>query len=90
MEAPRDDRSARRSGRSRLIDTRPSAGAVVVGRTSDYGRTGRRAGWAGPDIDQFTVGGFLAASGPRGDGGPPIPGALAVDAAASGGNGPVP
>jgi alpha-methylacyl-CoA racemase len=54
---------------------RPGEGAIVCGSTSGYGRSGRRAGWAGADIDQFTVGGFLAASEPRGDGGPPIPGA---------------
>ncbi len=66
------------------IDPRPTDrtvnGAIVGGSTSGYGRFGRRAGWAGPDIDQFTVGGFLAASEPRGDGGPPIPGAAAVAA----------
>jgi crotonobetainyl-CoA:carnitine CoA-transferase CaiB-like acyl-CoA transferase len=52
--------------------------AIVSCSTSGYGRSGRRAGCAGRDIDHFQVGGFLAASRPRGDGEPPIHGATAA------------
>jgi alpha-methylacyl-CoA racemase len=58
--------------------------AVVYCSTSGYGQSGPQAGWAGHDIDYLAVGGFLATSGPRGDGGPPIPGATVADAAAGG------
>jgi alpha-methylacyl-CoA racemase len=58
--------------------------AVVYCSTSGYGQTGPRAGWAGHDIDYLGIGGFLASSGPRSDGGPPIPGATVADAAAGG------
>ena len=57
---------------------------VVYCSTSGYGQTGPRAGWAGHDLDYLGIGGFLATSGPRGDGGPPIPGATVADAAAGG------
>jgi crotonobetainyl-CoA:carnitine CoA-transferase CaiB-like acyl-CoA transferase len=52
--------------------------AIVSCSTSGYGRSGCRAGCAGRDIDHLQIGGFLAASGPRGDGEPPIPGATAA------------
>jgi alpha-methylacyl-CoA racemase len=58
--------------------------AIVYCSTSGYGQDGPRAGWAGHDIDYLAIGGFLAMSGPRGDGGPPIPGATIADAAAGG------
>jgi alpha-methylacyl-CoA racemase len=58
--------------------------AVVYCSTSGYGQTGPRAGWAGHDLDYLGIGGFLATTGPRGDGGPPIPGATVADAAAGG------
>ena len=58
--------------------------AIVYCSTSGYGQTGPRAGWAGHDLNYLGIGGFLATSGPRGDGGPPIPGATVADAAAGG------
>ena len=57
---------------------------VIYCSTSGYGQTGPRAAWAGHDLDYLGIGGFLATSGPRGDGGPPIPGATVADAAAGG------
>lgn len=57
---------------------------VVYCSTSGYGQSGARAGWAGHDLDYLGVGGYLASSGPRGDGGPPLPGATVADAAAGG------
>ena len=58
---------------------RPFEDAIVGGSTSGYGRP-RPIGPAGPapTSTSLTVGGFLAASEPRGDGGPPIPGAAAA------------
>lgn len=58
--------------------------AIVYCSTSGYGQSGPRAGWAGHDIDYLGIGGFLGTTGPRGDGGPPIPGATVADAAAGG------
>lgn len=58
--------------------------AVVYCSTSGYGQSGPRAAWAGHDLDYLAVGGYLAATGPRADGGPPIPGATLADAAAGG------
>ena len=58
--------------------------AVVYCSTSGYGQTGARAGWAGHDLDYLAVGGYLGSSGPRADGGPPLPGATVADAAAGG------
>ena len=57
---------------------------LVYCSTSGYGQSGDRATWAGHDLDYLAIGGFLATSGPRGDGGPPIPGATVADAAAGG------
>lgn len=57
---------------------------VVYCSTSGYGQTGTRASWAGHDLDYLGVGGYLASSGPRADGGPPLPGATVADAAAGG------
>jgi len=57
---------------------------IVYCSTSGYGQGGPRAGWAGHDLDYLAVGGFLSSSGPRSDGGPPIPGATVADAAAGG------
>ncbi len=59
-------------------------GGVVYCSTSGYGQTGPRAGWAGHDLDYLAVAGYLAATGPRADGGPPIPGATIADAAGGG------
>jgi alpha-methylacyl-CoA racemase len=58
--------------------------SVVYCSTSGYGQEGQRSGWAGHDLDYLGVGGYLAASGPRADGGPPLPGATVADAAAGG------
>jgi alpha-methylacyl-CoA racemase len=57
---------------------------VVYCSTSGYGQDGPRAGWAGHDLDYLAVGGFLASTGPRADGGPPVPGATVADSAAGG------
>jgi len=57
---------------------------IVYCSTTGYGQDGPRAGWAGHDLDYLAVGGFLASSGPRADGGPPIPGATVADSAAGG------
>jgi alpha-methylacyl-CoA racemase len=57
---------------------------IVYCSTSGYGQKGPRSTWAGHDINYLAVGGFLASSSPRADGGPPIPGATVADAAAGG------
>lgn len=57
---------------------------VVYCSTSGYGQDGPRAGWAGHDLNYLAVGGYLASTQPRADGGPPIPGATVADAAAGG------
>ncbi len=58
--------------------------AVVYCSTTGFGQTGPRASWAGHDIDYLAVGGYLASTEPRADGGPPVPGATIADAAAGG------
>jgi len=58
--------------------------AIVYCSTSGFGQDGPRAGWAGHDLDYLAVGGYLAATGRRADGGPPIPGATIADGAAGG------
>lgn len=57
---------------------------IVYCSTSGYGQTGPRSQWAGHDINYLAVGGFLACSQPRADGGPPIPGATIADIAGGG------
>lgn len=57
---------------------------VVYVSTSGYGQHGRRAGWAGHDIDYLAAGGYLAMCEPLSDGRPPLPGATIADAAAGG------
>ena len=57
---------------------------VVYCSTTGYGQDGPYAAWAGHDLDYLAVGGYLACSGPRADGGPPIPGATVADAAGGG------
>jgi alpha-methylacyl-CoA racemase len=57
---------------------------IVYCSTSGYGQTGPYAQWAGHDLNYLAVGGFLACSTPRADGGPPIPGATVADSAAGG------
>ncbi len=57
---------------------------VVYCSTSGYGQDGPYASWAGHDINYLALSGFLACSEPRGDGGPPIPGATVADSAGGG------
>jgi alpha-methylacyl-CoA racemase len=57
---------------------------IVYCSTSGYGQSGPRAQWAGHDLDYLAVAGYLAMTGPRADGGPPIPGATVADAAGGG------
>jgi len=57
---------------------------LVYCSTSGYGQDGPRARWAGHDLDYLAVTGFLHASGPRADGGPPLPGATLADSAGGG------
>jgi alpha-methylacyl-CoA racemase len=57
---------------------------IVYCSTSGYGQDGPHAGWAGHDLNYLAVGGFLHSTGPRADGGPPVPGATVADAAGGG------
>lgn len=63
---------------------RAANAGIVYCATSGYGQHGPEAAHAGHDLDYLAVGGYLAASGPRADGGPPLPGATIADAAAGG------
>lgn len=58
--------------------------AIVYCSTSGYGQHGPRSQWAGHDLNYLAVTGFLATTQPRGDGGPPIPGATVADSAGGG------
>ena len=58
--------------------------AIILCSTTGYGQSGPRSQWAGHDINYLAVGGFLAASEPGADGGPPIAGATIADAAGGG------
>jgi len=57
---------------------------IIYCSTSGYGQDGPRSAWAGHDLNYLAVSGYLATSGPRADGGAPIPGATIADAAAGG------
>jgi alpha-methylacyl-CoA racemase len=57
---------------------------IVYCSTSGYGQDGPQAQYAGHDLNYLAVGGFLATSHPRGDGGPPVPGATVADSAGGG------
>jgi alpha-methylacyl-CoA racemase len=57
---------------------------IVYCSTSGYGQSGPASSWAGHDINYLAMGGFLACSEPRADGGPPIPGATVADSAGGG------
>jgi alpha-methylacyl-CoA racemase len=57
---------------------------LVYCSTSGYGQDGPYSQWAGHDINYLALSGFLACSEPRGDGGPPIPGATVADSAGGG------
>ncbi len=65
-------------------DVRARNPRIVYCATSGYGQSGPAARHAGHDLDYLAVGGYLARSGRRGDGGPPLPGATVADAAAGG------
>jgi alpha-methylacyl-CoA racemase len=65
-------------------DVRAVNPRVVYCSTSGYGQDGPASQWAGHDLNYLAVGGFLACSTPRADGGPPIPGATVADSAAGG------
>jgi alpha-methylacyl-CoA racemase len=58
--------------------------SIVYCSTSGYGQTGPRSQWAGHDLNYLAATGFLAGTQPRGDGGPPIPGATVADSAGGG------
>ncbi|MEI8051562.1 MAG: CaiB/BaiF CoA-transferase family protein [Actinomycetes bacterium] len=68
-------------GYSDLAEVNPG---LVYCSTSGYGQVGPMSQWAGHDVDYLAMGGFLATSEPRSDGGPPLPGATVADAAAGG------
>lgn len=57
---------------------------IVYCSTSGYGQSGPASKWAGHDLDYLAMGGYLAMSGRRADGGPALPGATIADAAAGG------
>jgi alpha-methylacyl-CoA racemase len=65
-------------------DVRRVNEGIVYCSTSGYGQEGPYARWAGHDINYLALGGFLACSSPREDGGPPIPGATVADSAGGG------
>ena len=65
-------------------DVRKVNPRIVYCSTSGYGQTGPAAKWAGHDVNYLAMGGFLAMSGRRDDGGPALPGATIADAAAGG------
>jgi alpha-methylacyl-CoA racemase len=57
---------------------------IVYCSTTGYGQDGPYARWAGHDLNYLAVGGYLAMSGRRADGGPALPGATIADSAAGG------
>jgi alpha-methylacyl-CoA racemase len=63
---------------------RAASPGIILCSTTGYGQDGPRSTWAGHDINYLAVGGYLATTEPRGDGGPPIPGATVADAAGGG------
>ncbi len=58
--------------------------SIILCSTTGYGQDGPRSSWAGHDINYLAVGGYLATTEPRADGGPPVPGATIADAAGGG------
>jgi alpha-methylacyl-CoA racemase len=58
--------------------------AIVYCSTSGYGQHGPHATYAGHDLNYLAMGGFLATTHPRADGGPPVPGATVADSAGGG------
>jgi len=65
-------------------DVRARNPGIVYCSTSGYGQQGLRSQWAGHDLNYLAMTGYLAATQPRGDGGPPIPGATVADSAGGG------
>jgi alpha-methylacyl-CoA racemase len=57
---------------------------IILCSTTGYGQHGPHAAWAGHDINYLAVGGYLATTEPRADGGPPVSGATIADAAGGG------
>ena len=57
---------------------------IIYCSTSGYGQAGPASKWAGHDLNYLAMGGYLAMSGRRADGGPALPGATIADAAAGG------
>jgi alpha-methylacyl-CoA racemase len=57
---------------------------IILCSTTGYGQFGPHASRAGHDINYLAVGGYLATTQPRADGGPPVPGATIADAAGGG------
>ncbi len=57
---------------------------VILCSTTGYGQDGPRSTWAGHDINYLAVGGYLGATEPAADGGPPVSGATIADAAGGG------
>ncbi len=57
---------------------------IILCSTTGYGQRGPRSAWAGHDLNYLAVGGYLATTEPRADGGPPVPGATIADAAGGG------
>jgi alpha-methylacyl-CoA racemase len=68
-------------GFSQLQEVNPG---IILCSTTGYGQDGPRSAWAGHDINYLAVGGYLATTEPRGDGGPPVSGATIADAAGGG------
>src|SRR5215213_1029300 len=48
---------------------------AVYCSTTGFGQSGPHSQWAAHDLNYLGIGGFLDCTGPRPDGGPPIPGA---------------
>ncbi len=65
-------------------DVRRANPALVYCSTSGYGQDGPYAQWAGHDLNYLAVGGYLACSDTRSDGGPALPGATVADSAGGG------
>jgi alpha-methylacyl-CoA racemase len=57
---------------------------IVYCSTSGFGQDGPYSKYAGHDLNYLAVGGFLATTHPRADGGPPVPGATVADSAGGG------
>ena len=65
-------------------DVRVRNPRLVYCSTTGYGQGGERSQWAGHDLNYLAMGGYLAMTQPRADGGPPIPGATIADSAGGG------